>query len=136
MDTGLKIGKVILVNAEDEFRNLVHKYDVHKTLDIDSFCLEDVGGYTCCIPNDKEGLVHVVYLNTKAGFDQRYKHEYMMTLIHEAVHVKQGFLRYICEEKPGEEIEAYLVEDIVDALVQQFTDKEKKWKKQYKRVIA
>lgn len=136
MDTGLKIGKVILVNTEDELRNLVHKYDTHRTLDIDAFCLEDVSGYTCCIPNEKEGLVHVVYLNTKHGLGREYKHDYMMTLIHEAVHVKQGFLRYICEEKPGEEIEAYLVEDIVDALVQQFTDKEKKWKKQYKRMIA
>ena len=136
MDTGLKIGKVILTNAEDELRDLVRKYDTRRTLDIDAFGLEDVGGYTCCIPNDKEGLVHVVYLNTKSGFDQSYKHEYMMTLIHEAVHVKQGFLRYICEDNPGEEIEAYLVEDIVDALVQQFGDKEKKWKKQYKRQIA
>lgn len=136
MDTGLKIGKVILVNTEDELRNLVHKYDTHRTLDIDNCCLEDVSGYTCCIPNDKEGLVHVVYLNTKSGFDQSYKHEYMMTLIHEAVHVKQGFLRFICEDNPGEEIEAYLVEDIIDALVQQFGDKEKKWKKQSKRKIA
>lgn len=136
MDTGLKIGKVILTNEEDELRGLVRKYDTRRTLDIDAFSLEDVGGYTCCIPNDKEGLVHVVYLNTKSGFDQSYKHEYMMTLIHEAVHVKQGFLRYICEDNPGEEIEAYLVEDIVDALVQQFGDKEKKWKKQYKRQIA
>lgn len=136
MDTGLKIGKVILVNTEDELRNLVHKYDTHRTLDIDAFCLEDVSGYTCCIPNEKEGLVHVVYLNTKHGLGREYKHDYMMTVIHEAVHVKQGYLKYICEENPGDEIEAYLVEGIVDSLVQQFAEKEEKWKKQSKRKIV
>ena len=136
MDTGLKIGKVILVNTEDELRNLVHKYDTHRTLDIDNCCLEDVSGYTSCIPNDKEGLVHVVYLNMKGGYDPMLKYAYMLTLVHETVHVKQGFLRYICEDSPGEEIEAYLIEDIFESLADQFAEREKKWKKQSKRKIA
>lgn len=136
MDTGLKIGKVILVNTEDELRHLVHKYDTHRTLDIDDFDLGSVSGYTCCIPNAKHGLVHVVYLNMKDGYDPMLKYAYMLTLVHETVHVKQGFLRYICEENPGEEIEAYLIENIFESLVDQFAEQEKKWKKQYKRKIA
>lgn len=136
MDTGLKIGKVILVNTEDELRNLVHKYDTHRTLDIDDFDLGSVAGYTCCIPNAKHGLVHVVYLNMKDGYDPMLKYAYMLTLVHETVHVKQGFLRYICEDNPGEEIEAYLIEDIFESLVDQFAEQEKKWKKQSKRKIA
>lgn len=46
--------------------------------------------------------------------------EIVTTLVHEAVHVKQGWMDSIGEDSPSSEFEAYTVERIVASLMGQF----------------
>lgn len=41
-------------------------------------------------------------------------------LAHEAVHVKQEIMRHIGEREPGDEIEAYVVQNVVDELLHEY----------------
>lgn len=41
-------------------------------------------------------------------------------ILHESVHVWQGIMEYIAEEKPGIETEAYTIEHIAVSLMQQY----------------
>lgn len=42
------------------------------------------------------------------------------TLIHEGVHVFQNIMEFIGEDKPGKEVEAYTIADIVENLIQEY----------------
>ena len=44
-------------------------------------------------------------------------------LVHEAVHVVQEYFRYICEDNPGNEIEAYAVQNVSASLMRAYRDK-------------
>lgn len=44
-------------------------------------------------------------------------------LVHEAVHVVQEYFRYICEENPGNEIEAYAIQNVSASLMRAYRDK-------------
>lgn len=44
-------------------------------------------------------------------------------LVHEAVHVVQEYFRYICEDNPGSEIEAYAIQNVSASLMRAYRDK-------------
>jgi hypothetical protein len=44
-------------------------------------------------------------------------------LVHEAVHVVQEYFRYICEDNPGTEIEAYAIQNVSASLMRAYRDK-------------
>ena len=68
----------------------------------------------CVTINEAEGnVVAIQIINRKNAF---------ATILHESVHVWQGIMEYIQEEKPGIETEAYTIEHIVIALMRMYED--------------
>lgn len=49
--------------------------------------------------------------------------EAITTLVHEAVHVWQGWRKYIAEDEPSSEFEAYSIESITAALLSEYGKK-------------
>lgn len=50
------------------------------------------------------------------------QNNYQGTIIHEAVHVFQALTKYIGEDNPGDEWEAYTIEYIATSLIKEYED--------------
>ena len=86
------------------------------------------GGHTLLGVNDVTGCA-VILVAVSAGAE-RDAHEVIMTLVHEAVHVWQFLCGHIGEKAPGQEMEAYGIEEITRGLVDAYTStrgKGKNW---------
>lgn len=122
---GIDIGKIILATSQEDLAKVEKKYGSAPLQDVNQFL-----GFASLISNGKD-IVHLVYLDieeylhSKKGFDN----EGLLTLVHESVHVVQHYLETVGEDKPGKEIEAYLVESVFRELSKQLKRKLKKWKK-------
>ena len=69
--------------------------------------------------HEPEGIVCIVCINKQDG---RKPSEIIGTLVHEAVHVWQEYAKYIGEDSPGKEQEAYAIQAIAQELVQSYSD--------------
>lgn len=122
---GINIGKIILATSQEDLAKVEQKYGSSLSHDINRFY-----GFASLITNG-EKFVHLVYLDLDQFFHPKkgVSHEAIFTLVHESVHVVQHYLEAVGEDKPGREVEAYLVESVFTELTKQLERKVKKWKK-------
>lgn len=69
--------------------------------------------------HEKQVIVCIVCISKQDG---RKPSEIVGTLVHEAVHVWQEYAKYIGEDSPGKEQEAYAIQAIAQQLVQAYSD--------------
>lgn len=101
-------------------RNSKELADIYRSLDADPFDRDTprwhkalpFAGVTWELEIGGEP-VWIVGINPDEGLSAS---EVALTLVHEAVHIKQGWFEAIGESKPGYEFEAYTVEQITKVL--------------------
>ena len=59
------------------------------------------------------------------GWEGKAESQIIALLVHEAVHLKQDYMRYIGERNPSDEFEAYVVQNLLQGLYQAFIDARK-----------
>lgn len=124
----LDIGKIELALNEDDLRNLSAKYGAS----LEAGC-EGKRHNGCAWHLAYQGnFVYIIYLNTDDFHGEELNQKQLdflyLTLVHEAVHVKQFYLSGIHEEHCGDEIEAYLVESILETCLKKLRKRIKSWK--------
>ena len=112
--TALRLPHLALVVSEGQFRAVCRRM---KLVDNGEWLSASAGAmlhhYTC--PTGRSTCVVAIRLDRK-----RPAYETAGMLAHEAVHVKQRVLESIIEASPGREIEAYIVQNVVEYLMEEY----------------
>lgn len=100
--------KYFLVISEKQFKRLTTKLGIYDSSYMPS------GALACCSIYEEQGIA-IVCLKEEASPE-----ESISLLIHEAVHLWQAHCRWIGEDKPGDETEAYAIQKIASELIREY----------------
>ena len=100
--------KYFLVTSEKQFKKLTTKLGIYDSSYMPS------GALACCSIYEEQGIA-IVCLKEEAAPE-----ESISLLIHEAVHLWQAHCRWIGEDKPGDETEAYAIQKIASELIREY----------------
>ena len=100
--------KYFLVTSEKQFKRLTKKLGIYDSSYMPS------GALACCSIYEEQGIA-IVCLKEEAAPE-----EIISLLIHEAVHLWQAHCRWIGEDKPGDETEAYAIQKIASELIREY----------------
>jgi hypothetical protein len=120
--------------TEQEYYRLLKSLKI-PVADWDRWLMQDALATTHYFTTPKGSRLTVVCIPVKPEVDGI---DVATLLVHEAVHVVQEYFRYIGEDNPGSEIEAYAIQNVSAALMNAYRDrlfpKPKKEKKDGLRV--
>jgi hypothetical protein len=120
--------------TEQEYYRLLKSLNI-PVADWDRWLMQDALATTHYFTTPKGSRLTVVCIPVKPEVDGV---DVATLLVHEAVHVVQEYFRYIGEDNPGSEIEAYAIQNVSAALMNAYRDrlfpKPKKEKKDGLRV--
>lgn len=125
LSRSLTVGPYLtLCTSEQEFERVLRHLKV-PAKDRPAWMSDTAGGMTVELAAPKGGHACVVCLREDAA---RSPLRTAAILVHEAVHVWQGHCSYIGEDKPSAEFEAYAIESISLALMQEYASRLEKGK--------
>lgn len=104
--------KYFLVTNEKQFTQLLRSLSIYDSSFLPS------GALACCSIYEEQ-LVAVICLKEEATAV-----EAISLLIHEAVHLWQAHCRWLGEDKPGDEAEAYAIQKIAAELIKEYKTRE------------
>lgn len=107
---------VHLVASQQQLASVLHRHGGAAGTHANWGHMRDAAGVTWSLEID-DLPVWIVGLNlehVRTGFDA------VSTLVHEATHVKQGYMEHIGEASPSAEFEAYTMQTITENLLQQW----------------
>ena len=102
--------KYYLVLDEPSFKRLT------KRLGICDLTYMPEGSLGCCVIYEEEGVA-IICLKEEHGLSL---YDVYSILIHEAVHLWQAHCKWMGEEKPGDETEAYAIQKIAGELIKEY----------------
>ena len=102
--------KYFLATDEKAFKAILRKFSIY-----DSDYLP-TGALACCTIYEEQGLA-VVCLKEDLPLSTE---DIYCLLVHEAVHLWQAHCRWLGEDKPGEETEAYAIQKIAGELIKEY----------------
>lgn len=102
--------KYFLATDEKAFKSILRKFSIY-----DSSYLP-TGALACCSIYEEQGLA-IVCLKEDIACSLE---EIYGLLVHEAVHLWQAHCRWLGEEKPGDETEAYAIQKIAGELIKEY----------------
>lgn len=100
--------KYFLATSEKQFKGLMKQLLIHDTAFL------PLGAMACCSLYEEQ---EVAVISLKEGVSPE---EAVSLLIHEAVHLWQAHCRWISEDKPGDETEAYAIQKIASELIREY----------------
>lgn len=108
----------VCTDEADYYRTL--RYLKIPIADWDRWLMQDALATTHYFTTPKGSRVTIVCIPVKPEIDGI---DVATLLVHEAVHVVQEYFRYICEDNPGSEIEAYAIQNVSASLLRAYRDK-------------
>jgi hypothetical protein len=105
--------------TEQEYYRLLKSLKI-PIADWDRWLMQDALATTHYFTTPKGSRVNVVCIPVKPEADGV---DVATLLVHEAVHVVQEYFRYIGEDNPGSEIEAYAIQNVSAALMNAYRDR-------------
>ena len=102
--------KYFLATDEKAFKRILKSFSIY-----DSDYLP-TGALACCTIYEEQGLA-VVCLKEDLPLSTE---DIYCLLVHEAVHLWQAHCRWLGEDKPGEETEAYAIQKIAGELIKEY----------------
>lgn len=102
--------KYFLATDEKAFKSILRSFSIYDNSFMPS------GALACCTIYEEQGLA-VVCLKEDLPLTAE---EIYGLLVHEAVHLWQAHCRWLGEDKPGEETEAYAIQKIAGELIKEY----------------
>ena len=102
--------KYFLATDEKAFKRILKSFSIY-----DSDYLP-TGALACCTIYEEQGLA-VICLREELALTTE---DIYCLLVHEAVHLWQAHCRWLGEDKPGEETEAYAIQKIAGELIKEY----------------
>lgn len=102
--------KYFLATDEKAFKSILRSFSIYDNSFMPS------GALACCTIYEEQGLA-VVCLKEDLPLTTE---EIYGLLVHEAVHLWQAHCRWLGEDKPGEETEAYAIQKIAGELIKEY----------------
>ena len=100
--------RYFLVTSEKQFKKVLRSLHIYDSSFLPS------GAMACCSIYEEQGVA-VICLKEEATAE-----EATSLLIHEAVHLWQAHCRWLGEDRPGDETEAYAIQKIASELIKEY----------------
>ena len=99
-----------LATTEKAFKAVLRRHKIYDTSYVPT------GALACCTIYEEQGVAVVCLKEDIAATTE----EIYSLLIHEAVHLWQAHCRWLGEDKPGDETEAYAIQKIAGELIKEY----------------